>query len=95
MRLSQKEQREIKKILEEIFGGDIEIYIFGSRLDENRRGGDIDIFLQTTKPIVNKRAKRAKAKLLLEESLLKPVDIIIEEDANSIIKEQALRGVKL
>ena len=94
MRLSPKEQQEIKKILKEIFK-DVKIYIFGSRLDNSKKGGDVDIFLQTSKPIKNKRVKRAKAKLLLEEKLLKPIDIIIEEDANSLIKEQAMQGVRL
>ncbi len=94
MRLSQKEQQEIKKTLKEIFG-DVKIYIFGSRLDDNKKGGDVDIFLQTFNPIKNKRAKRARAKLLLEEKLLKPIDIIIEEDANKLIKKQAMQGVRL
>jgi len=94
MRLSLKEQKEIKKILKDIFG-DVKIYIFGSRLDDSKKGGDIDIFLQISKSIKNKRVKRAKAKLLLEEKLLKPIDIIIEEDANNLIKEQAMQGVEL
>ena len=94
MRLSQKEQQEIKKTLKEIFG-DVKIYIFGSRLDDSKRGGDIDIFLQIPKPIANKRAKRARAKMLLEEKLLKPIDIIIEEDANKLIKKQAMQGIIL
>ena len=94
MRLSLKEQQEIKKILKDIFG-DVKIYIFGSRLDDSKKGGDIDIFLQIPKPIANKRAKRAKAKLLLEEKLLKPIDIIIEEDANQFIKKEAMQGVEL
>ena len=94
MRLSLKEQQEIKKILKDIFG-DVKIYIFGSRLDDSKKGGDVDIFLQISKPIKNKRAKRARAKLLLEERLLKPVDIILEEDVNSLIKEQAMQGVRL
>ena len=94
MRLSPKEKQEIKKTLKEIFG-DVKIYIFGSRLDNSEKGGDVDIFLQTSKPIQNKRVKRAKAKLLLEEKLLKPIDIIIEEDANSLIKKEAMQGVEL
>ncbi len=94
MRLSLKEQQEIKKILKDIFG-DVKIYIFGSRLDDSKKGGDIDIFLQIPKPIANKRAKRAKAKMLLEEKLLKPIDIIIEEDANQFIKKEAMQGVEL
>ncbi len=94
MRLSLKEQQVIKKILKEIFG-DVKIYIFGSRLDDSKKGGDVDIFLQISKPIKNKRAKRARAKLLLEEKLLKPIDIILEEDANQFIKKEAMQGVEL
>ncbi len=94
MRLNLKEQQVIKKILKEFFG-DVKIYIFGSRLDDSKKGGDIDIFLQIPKPIANKRAKRARAKLLLEEKLLKPIDIILEEDANQFIKKEAMQGVEL
>ena len=94
MRLSLKEQQEIKKTLNEIFG-DIKIYIFGSRLDDSKKGGDVDIFLQTFNPIKNIRAKRARAKMLLEEKLLKPIDIIIEKDANKLIKKQAMQGIIL
>ncbi len=92
MRLSQKERQEVKKIIREIFG-EVRIYIFGSQLDNSKRGGDIDIYLQGS--IRDKRAKRAKAKMLLEEKLLRPVDIVIEENANPLIKREALRGVKL
>jgi len=94
VRLSLKEQQVIKKILKDVFG-DVKIYIFGSRLDDSKKGGDVDIFLQIPKPIANKRAKRARAQILLEEKLLKPVDIILEEDASSFIKEQAMQGVRL
>jgi len=94
MRLSQKERREIKSILSQIFG-EATIYIFGSRLDDTRRGGDIDIFVQLKKPTENLRAKRAKAQLLLEEKLLKPVDILIEGEVHGAIADEAKRGVAI
>ncbi len=92
MRLSQKERREIKNILSQIFG-EVTVYIFGSRLDDTKRGGDIDIFVQVKEPIENLRAKRAKAQLLLEEKLLKPVDILIEGEVHSAIAEEAKKGM--
>ncbi len=94
MRLSPKERREIKNVLFQIFG-EVTVYIFGSRLDDTRRGGDIDIFVQIRKPTGNLRAKRAKAQLLLEEKLLKPVDILIEGEVQNTIAQEAKKGVEL
>ena len=94
MRLSQKERRELKSILSQIFG-EATIYIFGSRLDDTKRGGDIDIFVQLKKPTENLRTKRAKAQLLLEEKLLKPVDILIEGEVHSAIADEAKRDVAI
>ena len=94
MRLSQKEQQEIKRIIQEIFG-DVDIYIFGSQLDSSKRGGDIDIFLQLHANGTNLRIKRAKAKMLLEEKLLRPIDIVIDKNASALITKVALQGVKL
>ena len=93
MRLSQKEQQEIKKVLRDIFG-DVSIYIFGSQLDSSKRGGDIDIFLQL-RASADIRVKKAKAKMLLEEKLLRPVDIVIDKKVSAFIKKEALQGVKL
>ena len=94
MRLSQKEQQEIKRIIQEIFG-DVDIYIFGSQLDSSKRGGDVDIFLQLNTNCADIRVKRAKAKILLEEKLLRPIDIVVDKNASALIKKEALQGVKL
>ena len=45
------------------------IYLFGSRTDNQRRGGDIDLFLEATKPIDLKTA------LLLQYRLTAACDI--------------------
>lgn len=42
IRLDECERRALKKALENFRG---EVYIFGSRLDPRRRGGDIDLLL--------------------------------------------------
>ena len=44
MRLSTKERVIIKETLTQIFG-ECEIYLFGSRLREDTKGGDIDLFV--------------------------------------------------
>lgn len=44
MRLNRKEQEAIKLTCLEVFGTD-EVYVFGSRVDDSERGGDIDLYI--------------------------------------------------
>ena len=43
MRLSSQYQQTIKKYFNEFF--DDTIYLFGSRVDDAKKGGDIDLYL--------------------------------------------------
>lgn len=45
MRLTEQEIAAIKRHAAEVFGADAVVRLFGSRVDENRRGGDIDLHL--------------------------------------------------
>lgn len=47
MRLSEDERKALKKALEGFEG---EVYLFGSRLRDDLKGGDIDILLVPSKP---------------------------------------------
>ena len=49
VRLSEYEIRTIKETAKEIFGNNAKVYIFGSRADLTKKGGDIDIFIETDK----------------------------------------------
>ena len=44
MRLSQRYIEVIKKYFKEFFQNG-EIYLFGSRVDDSKKGGDIDLYL--------------------------------------------------
>jgi len=46
MRLSMRIQNIIKKAVFENFG-DVKVYLFGSRTDDTKKGGDIDIAIDT------------------------------------------------
>ena len=47
MRLNSKEIQSIVRIAKEIYGEDVSVYLFGSRTDDTKRGGDIDLFIRT------------------------------------------------
>jgi predicted nucleotidyltransferase len=46
MRLSDYEIESIKSLASEHFGADVQVFLFGSRIDDQQRGGDIDLFIR-------------------------------------------------
>jgi predicted nucleotidyltransferase len=79
MRLSKKEIEAIKRSFAEIFG-EGEIYLFGSRTDDTKKGGDIDLFLELpyTERYEDLLQKRRRFKLKLYDRLgEQKIDVLI------------------
>lgn len=47
MRLKKEHIVNIKNIATKNFGKDVQIYLFGSRVDDSKKGGDIDLYIET------------------------------------------------
>jgi len=47
MRLSKVQIEKIKSIGQGIYGQDAKIYLFGSRTNDGKKGGDIDLIIET------------------------------------------------
>ncbi len=47
MRLNQFQIDTINKLAGKHFGKETNVYLFGSRTDDNKKGGDIDLFINT------------------------------------------------
>ena len=93
MRLHEHEIAIILSEVREIFA-DAKVYLFGSRLNDAKRGGDIDLFLI---PTISERTLEKKIRLIarLERLLHKPVDVVIHRDFSRAIEQEALKGVCL
>ena len=46
MRLTDEQVAAIKRAAAEVFGGDAVVRLYGSRVDDRRRGGDIDLHFE-------------------------------------------------
>ena len=91
MRLKEQEVSIIKEIVTNFFD-DVTIYLFGSRLDISKKGGDIDLFIISSDE--NLFEKKIKAIAKLKRLLHKPVDIVLHKDFNRAIEQEALKGIQ-
>lgn len=51
MRLTNQQVRDIKEIIEAELGSEASVILFGSRVDDSRKGGDLDLLVQTQLPV--------------------------------------------
>lgn len=97
MRLNLSQIVTIKKITQEVFGNQASVYLFGSRVDDNKRGGDIDLFVVPA-DFENEKIKvdALKVKLIFALGDQK-IDIIVQRKFDDrIITEVAFQtGVEL
>lgn len=49
MRLTSQQIVEIKAVAQEVWGRAVQVRLFGSRVDDERRGGDIDLYISGVK----------------------------------------------
>lgn len=53
MRLSAEQILQLKRLALEEGGADARLRLFGSRLDDTRKGGDVDLLLELASPATN------------------------------------------
>lgn len=75
MRLTQQQILSISQVVSRIAGETAEPYLFGSRLNDLAKGGDVDILIEAEGELDT--IAQAKIKMELEQVLGLPVDILI------------------
>jgi predicted nucleotidyltransferase len=94
MRLTTEQTQAIVHSVRQHLGPAPQIWLFGSRLDDRKKGGDVDLYVETeAHPLRNE----LRCKIDLEERLDIPVDLIVRDfGENSPIAGIAKRdGVRL
>lgn len=76
MRLSIEDRNTIKTIISNYID-DAKIYLFGSRTDDSKKGGDIDIYVETNHNLTIKDEIKILTKLELN-GILRKVDLIVK-----------------
>jgi len=74
MRLTPPQIHAITETISRLAGGTAEVFLFGSRLDDRARGGDIDLLIETNIHLA--LVDRARIKMELESLVSLPVDIV-------------------
>ena len=93
MRLNKFQIDLIKKLAVKHFGPETTVYLFGSRTDDNKKGGDIDLFVNSA----NEAALTLEAKIhFLAELKTKigdrKIDVVFD-NANTRKKKNFYRSV--
>ena len=91
MRLTVQEKDVICRLFQEHFGIDAHLWLFGSRVDEAKRGGDIDLYVEVSE---SDQTKLFKIKLsflaaLKDEIGDQHIDVVIKADG----KEQSIHTI--
>ena len=95
MRVSNYLKDVFKDAIERSFG-DCEAILFGSRVDDSKRGGDFDIAIKCDLSKEEFRRARAKFfKFLLLKDLDLPVDLILYDASSEEFKKEIDKGVVL
>ena len=70
------------------------VWVFGSRLNDQARGGDIDLYVETDSPVL---LDELRCKVSLEEKLSMPVDLLVRafEDDSPIARIARGEGKRL
>lgn len=99
MRLSKQTQQIVRTTVQEIFGSEATVKLFGSRTDDVARGGDIDLLVEL--PAVTTDIERKTLRLAARLQLRigdQPIDILVLDPSTprQPIHEQACRtGITL
>lgn len=99
MRLSLQTQQIIRNTVREVFGLDANVRLFGSRIDDDSRGGDIDLLVElpSITPEIERKSLQLTARLQLRIGD-QPIDVLVLDPStprDSIHEQASITGIRL
>ena len=86
MRLTDEQHQLILQSCEQVLLGlDYRVYLFGSRLDDRAKGGDIDLLIILDESSIEQELDwKQELKARIEQKTQIPVDIVIQNESRPI-----------
>ena len=75
MRLTPAQINTIKSTAASVLGEGVRVTLFGSRLNDQQKGGDVDLYVEVQRPEIT---QNIRCKVQLQERLDMPVDLIVK-----------------
>jgi predicted nucleotidyltransferase len=98
MRLSAHEQKMIIYVANQFFGSNARVILFGSRVNDLLRGGDIDLLILPGGPLESPYLKKLAFRSALKNEIGdQKIDVILAapNDSRQIVRNALLTGVEL
>ena len=94
MRLTPAQIDTIKSTAAAVLGEGVRVTLFGSRLHDGQKGGDVDLYIEVPEP---RLLQRIRCKVELQDRLDMPVDLIVKPvgDTSPISQIAKKEGVVL
>jgi hypothetical protein len=89
VRLTIEERKQIKQHVSNVFGKGSRTILFGSRADDTKKGGDIDLYIE---PQYLNNETEQKITLMTKLQLAlgdQKIDIVVAKDKNRLIEQEA------
>lgn len=95
MRITHTEAEQAVRIIRDALGADATVWLFGSRADDSQRGGDVDLYAESSLEGVLLN-ETVRAKIALNDLFGRSVDLVVNNHRKSrpiyqIALEQGVR----
>ena len=95
MRLNDRTKEILLDAVEKSFGK-VDVYLFGSRVDDKKKGGDIDLALDID--ISKEQMRKKKARFFVElpkKDLDIPVDLVSKQTKDELLQKELQNAIHL
>jgi uncharacterized protein len=94
MRLTPAQIDTIQSTVHAVLGEGAQVTLFGSRVNDQQKGGDVDLYVETAQPDL---MKKIRCKVSLQDQLDLPVDLIVKPhgDRSPIAMIAKQEGIRL